>query len=148
MRNVPYVEVSKLIKGSRDQIYDLLKRVEEYPEFMADVESIRVLERDQHSSLSEWVTRLEGRRLRWVERETYHDDQYRMVYRMTEGDLKQFEGEWRLEETTEGTLVTLTCQFDLGIPMFAALLNPIARIKVKENVESMLEGLRQKVEGA
>lgn len=145
---MPYVEISKLVKGSRSQIYELLKRVEEYPEFMADVESIRVLERDEHSSLSEWVTRLEGRRLRWVERETYQDAQYRIEYRQTEGDLKQFEGQWRLEEAPEGTLVTLTCRFDLGIPMFAALLDPIARLKVKENVESMLEGLRRKIEGA
>ncbi|HEX6989131.1 MAG TPA: SRPBCC family protein, partial [Bacillota bacterium] len=144
----PYVEVSKVIQGSRDRIYDVIRQIEDFPEFMEDVESIRVLERDERSSLSEWITRLEGRRLRWIEREVYHDHQYRIEYRQTEGDLKKFEGEWRLEETPEGTRVTLTCEFELGIPMFAALLHPIARIKVKENVESMLEGVRRKIEEA
>ena len=143
---MPYVEVSKVIRGPRDAVYRLIRDMENFPEFMEDVISVKILERDETSTLSEWVTQLEGRRLTWKEREIFHDAEYRIEYHQVEGDLKKFEGEWILEQVPEGTRVTLTCEFELGIPMFAALLHPIARIKVRENVESMLEGIRRKVE--
>lgn len=143
---MPHVEVSKVIRGPRHAVYDLVSDMERFPEFMKDVISVKVLERDGNTTITEWLTRLEGRRLRWKERDVFDEENHHIAYRQTEGDLKQFEGEWILEDVPEGTKVTLTCDFDLGIPMFSALLHPVARIKVKENVQNMLEAVREQVE--
>ena len=45
--------------------------------------------------------------------------QRRIAYRLIEGDLDKFEGEWNFERTAEGTRVTLTVdgrRFDEGFP--------------------------------
>lgn len=145
---MPRVEVSKVVRAPRERVYALVRRMEDYPRFMKDVLSVRVLEQGGGWQVTEWVTQLEGRRIRWTERDEFDDPACRIRYRQVEGDLKQFEGEWILEEVPEGTRVTLTVDFDLGIPMFAALLHPIAKVKLRENVEAMLEGIRAEAEGS
>jgi len=62
------------------------------------------------------------------------------------GDLKKFEGAWTFQPVSEGTEVTLTVDFEFGIPMIAALLHPIAKVKVKENCDMMLRGMKEKLE--
>ena len=56
------------------------------------------------------------------------------------------EGEWRLTETDGGTDVMLTVDFEFGIPMIAGLLNPILKMKVRDNSENMLAAVKAKVE--
>ncbi|HEY8449204.1 MAG TPA: aromatase/cyclase [Bacillota bacterium] len=143
---MPLVEVSRVIRGPRAAVYELVRNMERFPEFMDDVLSVKVLEREGNATITEWVTQLEGRRLRWKERDEFDDANYRIRYRQTEGDLKKFEGEWILEAVPEGTRVTLTIDFELGIPMFAALLEPIAKVKLRQNVEAMLAAIQQQVE--
>jgi len=143
---VPYVEVSKLIRGPVESVYRLASDMEAYPRFMEDVLSVTVLERRDRATVTEWVTRLEGRILKWKELDEFDEANWRIRYRQLEGDLKKFEGEWVMRETPDGTQVTLTVDFELGIPMFAALLNPIAKLKVRQNCESMLEAMRRQVE--
>jgi len=143
---MPHVESSIVVKGSTEAVYALAKNMEGYPEFMKDVVSVKVIERDGNTTLTEWVTKLEGKTLKWKEKDTFDDAGKHIRYQQTEGDLKQFEGDWYFAETPEGTKVTLTVDFEFGIPMVAALLHPIAKIKVRENCEMMLQGIKQKVE--
>lgn len=143
---MPHVETSILVKGPAEAVYALAKNMEGYPEFMKDVVSVRVIERDENTTLTEWVTKLEGRTLQWKEKDMFDDADKHIRYQQTEGDLKQFEGDWFFIETPKGTKVTLTVDFEFGIPMIAALLHPIAKIKVRENCEMMLKAIKQKVE--
>ncbi|MGI5838253.1 MAG: type II toxin-antitoxin system RatA family toxin [bacterium] len=143
---MPHVEASIEVKGPVTAVYDLAKNMERYPEFMKDVVSVKVIARDSASTITEWVTKLEGKTLKWKEKDMFDDAAKHIRYQQTEGDLKKFEGDWFFTPTPEGTKVTLTVDFEFGIPMVAALLHPIARIKVRENCEMMLQGIKQQVE--
>ncbi len=144
---MPRVVVEAVVSGSPARAYDLAKDMESYPEFMKDVVSLKVLEREGDAQISEWHGRLQGKVLKWKERDVFDDARHTITYHQTEGDLKKFEGAWTFEPAGgDATKITLSCDFDLGIPMLAGLLDPVARLVVKKNCEDMLAGIRSKLE--
>ncbi|PSR21727.1 MAG: cyclase [Sulfobacillus acidophilus] len=141
---MPIVEVKHLVKAPIDAVYQLVADQESYPQFMKAMESIRVLERGDGYTLTEWIARLQGARFRWIERDLYYPAQHRITYDQTEGDLKVFRGYWELTEVPEGTQVVLVTEFEFGIPMLAAMLNPVAKMALRNNSKDMLEAIGAK----
>ena len=143
---MPYVETKTLIKGQIDDIYSIVKNMEAYPGFMHDLESVEIIERGNDYTVSHWVSNVDGRRIVWTERDTFFDDENRIVYKQTEGDLKKMEGEWRLKNSDDAVEVVLAVDFEFGIPMIAGLLNPILKKKVRDNSENMLAAVKAQIE--
>lgn len=141
-----YVETSVKMQSAPDLIYGIAKDMENYPKFMSDVESVTVIERSPVGTITEWVTSVEGIPIRWREVDTFDDQALRIDYRLIEGDLDKFEGAWIIEPHGNETMVTLTVDFDFGMPTLAELLGPILDMKVRENSRMMLEGMKQQVE--
>ncbi len=113
---------------------------------MHDLVSVEILERGENTTVSHWVSNVDGRKIVWTERDTFYPEEMRITYCQTEGDLKKMEGEWRLVPVSEGTEVSLLVDFEFGIPMIAGLLNPILKKKVRENSENMLTAVKAQIE--
>lgn len=143
---MPYVEVSTQIKAPAAQIYPVIKEMEKYPEFMPDLESVKVLQREENATLTHWVSNVDGRVIQWTERDSFDDEKMCIHYEQTAGDLKKFQGDWLLTETGAGTEVKLTVDFEFGIPMIAGLLNPILKKKVRDNSMNMLQAIKDRME--
>ncbi len=143
---MPYVESSIVIKGDVREIYELAKDMESYPQYMPDVESVKVLSRENNTTVTDWVTSVEGTPFLWQELDEFDDDNCRISYRLIEGDLDKFEGEWIFEPVEGGTKVTLTVDYDFGIPELTKLIGPTLQQKVKENSEMMLEAMKKRIE--
>lgn len=143
---MPFVERSLTMKADRQHIFQLVKRFEDFPQFMPDVKSLTVLETGDGWQESEWKVSIAGRSLRWTERDEFDEENMHIRYWQTGGDLKKFEGEWRFEPEADGTRVVLTVDFDLGIPMLAALLEPVLIKAVQMNSDSMLQAIKERVE--
>jgi ribosome-associated toxin RatA of RatAB toxin-antitoxin module len=144
---MPYVETAMIINCEREKIYPLIKEMEKYPEFMADLVSVEVVERKENTTLTKWVSNVDGRIIKWTERDTFDDAKMHIIYKQTDGDLKKMEGEWILTPVEGGTEVKLTVDFEFGIPMIAPLLNPILKRKVRDNSMNMLKAVKGKMEG-
>jgi coenzyme Q-binding protein COQ10 len=145
---MPYVERTVLIDGPIASVYELAKDMERYPEFMPDVESVRVVRREGNRTVTEWETSVDGTPIFWTEQDIFDDQHYTIEYQLIEGDLDKFEGVWKFEETPEGTRVTLTVDYDFGIPELTNLIGPTLAQKVGENSEMMLQGMKQRIETA
>lgn len=143
-----YVEKTIVIQGSVQAVYELAKDMESYPEFMSDVESVRVIERQPGMTITEWETSVDGTPILWTEQDLFDDAAFSIEYRLIEGDLEKFEGIWKFEETPDGTKVTLTVDYDFGIPELTNLIGPTLQQKVGENSEMMLQGMKRRIEGA
>ena len=138
---MPYVEVSIEVQGEPELIYPILKDMERYPDFMKDLVSVNIVERTENSTVSNWVSNVDGRIIKWTERDIFDDQNMHISYCQIEGDLKKFQGEWILKKTASGSEVKLTVDFEFGIPMLAGLLNPVLKRKVRENSENMLSAI-------
>jgi coenzyme Q-binding protein COQ10 len=158
---MPEVVVSARLATDPARVWALVSDMEAFPRFMPSVESLRILERGDGYTLTEWVCRLQGMRFRWTERDEFLPAEGRIVYRLVSGDLARFEGDWRLTPppgatATDGagdgaegagaggpTELTLTTRFEFGLPMLAPMLDPVAKVMLRKNVEAMLAGLQQ-----
>ena len=144
---MPCVETKTVIKGEANKIYDIIKDMAAYPQFMHDLVSVEILERGADYTISHWVSNVDGRKIIWTERDTFYPEELKITYAQTEGDLKKMEGEWLISPAAEGGCeVKLSVDFEFGIPMIAGLLNPILKKKVRENCENMMTSIKEQIE--
>ena len=141
------VEASALIHASLPAVYELAKRVEDFPRFMPDLESVTVLERrGDVPTVTEWVGVVEGRRIHWVEEDAWDDVRHLCRFRQREGDFERYEGVWTFTPEAGGTRTAITVDFEFGIPLIGGLLSALLRVKMKENLDGMLSALRGQLE--
>jgi coenzyme Q-binding protein COQ10 len=144
---MPYVETSIEIKAPRHQIYELAKDMEHYPDFMPDVEYVKIIKRDGNSTTTRWKTLVEEAPIEWTEVDIFDDTNTRIDYKLIEGDLDKFEGAWTFVERDGVTKVVLGVDYDFGVPTLAELIGPILQKKVEENSMMMLQALKDRCEG-
>jgi len=140
---MPYIEAETIIKADPKVVYEVVKRTADYPKFMPAVDNITIELNEPNRQISVWEARLKGATLKWREEDTAFDDELRVHYEQLSGDLKVFRGDWTCTPHPEGTLLKVTCEFEIGIPMFAAMLNPVAKLVVRDNCNSMLKGIQE-----
>jgi coenzyme Q-binding protein COQ10 len=143
---MPYVETRIAIAASARAVYELAKDQERFPEFMPDVETVKVLERHSDRVISRWKTLVEEAPIEWTEEDRFDDGTLRIDYALLEGDLDTFEGAWTFEERDGLTHVLLTVEYDFGVPTLAELIGPTLQKKVLENSEMMLKALKMQAE--
>jgi ribosome-associated toxin RatA of RatAB toxin-antitoxin module len=143
---MPYVESRIAIAAPARVVYELAKDQERFPEFMPDVETVRVLERHSDRVISRWKTLVEEAPIEWTEEDRFDDDALRIDYALLEGDLDTFAGAWTFEERDGLTHVLLTVDYDFGVPTLAELIGPTLQKKVVENSEMMLKALKIQAE--
>lgn len=144
---MPRVEVTREVQAPADVVYRICRDPESFPRFMSNVVSVTTREQGEGWAVTEWVTRLQGRTFRWTERDEYDDARRRITYRQVSGDLKKFEGEWVIEPDGAATRVRFVCEFEFGIPVIAALLNPVATLALRSNAEEMLAAIEREAAG-
>lgn len=146
---MPLVTVSELAEADAQVVYARLSNMEAFPRFMKNVQTVRVRERGSGYTITEWTAILQGVTFRWVERDDWYPEQGRIAFRQLEGDLRRFEGYWEVRPGPRpGTCqVTLTTEFEFGMPMLAPLLNPVARLALKENARDMVRAVAQAAGG-
>ncbi|MGB6984755.1 MAG: SRPBCC family protein [Candidatus Aquilonibacter sp.] len=143
---MPYVESRIAIAAPARAVYELAKDQERFPEFMPDVETVKVLERHPDRVISRWKTLVEEAPIEWTEEDRFDDGSLRIDYALLEGDLDTFEGAWTFEERDGLTHVLLTVEYDFGVPTLAELIGPTLQKKVLENSEMMLKALKVQAE--
>jgi coenzyme Q-binding protein COQ10 len=145
---MPFVETTIVIEAPAREVYELAKKQERFPEFMPDVESVVILEREPHRMISRWKTLVEDAPIEWTEEDRFDDVALRVDYKLIEGDLDTFEGSWTFEDGDGRTHVTLGVEYDFGVPTLAELIGPTLARKVRENSEMMLAALKREAESA
>ena len=143
---MPYVETAIDIAAPARVIYELAKDMESYPEFMPDVETVKIISRNGNSTTTRWKTLVEEAPIEWTEVDVFDDARTRIDYRLIEGDLDKFEGAWTFAERDGVTHVVLSVDYDFVVPTLAELIGPILHRKVEENSMMMLRALKEKSE--
>lgn len=146
---MPKVEVSAGIRADLDKAYETAKDAYRTGRFgnTTNVRSVTVLEEGPDYSVSEWDVVLQGKGFKWTERDTYDEERKAIRFEQVKGDLAKLSGECLFEEGTEGVAASMWVDFDFGVPMLAAILNPIATAALRKNLREMLDCLKGWTEG-
>ncbi|HEV7179023.1 MAG TPA: aromatase/cyclase [Candidatus Baltobacteraceae bacterium] len=145
---MPYVETTIAVAASPRVVYELAKEQERFPQFMPDVETVKVLERHPDHVITRWKTLVEEAPIEWTEEDRFDDGALRITYKLIEGDLDKFEGAWTFEQRDGLTHVVLGVDYDFGVPTLAELIGPTLEKKVRENSAMMLAALKSEAEKA
>jgi ribosome-associated toxin RatA of RatAB toxin-antitoxin module len=122
------------------QVYARLSDFAAYPEFSPAVRSVQTREQDGRS-FSEWEVNFRDGILCWTEEDVFDHANHTLRFVQTAGDIDQFSGEWSVRDDPAGPLVRFHCQFDMGIPGLADILEPIAEQALRDNARSIIAGL-------
>ncbi|WP_242939531.1 type II toxin-antitoxin system RatA family toxin [Sulfobacillus thermosulfidooxidans] len=144
---MPTVTITEVVPAPIEILYSILSDMAQFPRFMKNVESVTIVEQGENYTHSVWVIKLQGATFKWTERDEFYPDLWRITYRQIQGDLKTFEGYWQLKPVENGTEVTLETTFEFGMPMLASLLNPVAKLALRENAKAMVHAIAGEVRG-
>jgi len=140
---VPDVSLELLIRAPVDRVWDAVTAIESYPRSMESVRSVRIVERlSETERRSAWSVTLKGAILEWEEVETLDPGAHVLSFHQVAGDMERFDGAWVLEAHDDAsTNVRLSVSFEIGIPLLAEMLNPVAQRSLRENCTDMLRGI-------
>ncbi|MGW1836074.1 type II toxin-antitoxin system RatA family toxin [Streptomyces sp. BBFR2] len=146
---MPRVEVEIPIAAPPDRSWAAVVDVESYPACMANVESLTITGwTGPRERTTAWSVRLKGSVLEWTEAERLDEVARRFDFHQVSGDLAHFVGHWAIRPGDDGgSLVSLHVEFDIGIPLLAEMLNPVAATALRENAEQMLRALERRLTG-
>ncbi|MFH1515193.1 MAG: SRPBCC family protein [bacterium] len=142
-----------LVDAPKQKVFEMARRVEEYPDFMPDVEEVEVLERDDETGVAHirWVGKVEvqsiSKKVRWVEEAIWDSEKLKCEFKLLEGDYKKYGGNWSFEDVAGGkTRIVLKLDFDLGLPLVGALINKLLDKLMLTNCQGMLDAIKKRVE--
>jgi len=131
-----------------ERVYAIARNVEQFPEFMDDVESVEILEEEGARRVSRWVGLIEefNRTLEWTEEDFWDDEQYTCRFQMIEGDFTEYGGTWTFEEDEAGTMAKLTVDYEYAVPLIGPLIKKLLHRKVQANCDNMLAAIKEQAE--
>ena len=139
---MPHVEQYIVLKADLEEVWNELCDVASFPERVATVRDVKVLEEGGDWTVSSWEVELRGSILKWVERATRDENGRRVRFEQVEGDLEYFAGWWSLEDLGDGRIAACgEVDFEIGIPMLKEMLDPVASEAISDNVRVILESL-------
>ena len=149
---MPKVQGSIKVAKPADYVFEIARDIERFPEFMADVESVKILEQTANGrQISHWVGVVKEfhRTIQWTE-EDYWDTENRVVtFRQTEGDYTEYRGLWEIKETGEKETVSrIEVQYEYDVPLIGNLIKGLLQRKMQDNIDNMLQALKTRCEEA
>ena len=123
---MPRVEVDQSIKAPWEDVWSTILDILAYPTFMENVEATAILDDDGVHRTSSWSVLLKGSVLEWTEAEVIDPGNGRITFNQVDGDLDVFDGHWQVDRVGDETHVSMIVEFEIGIPLMADMLNPVA----------------------
>lgn len=147
---MPRIESSVLINAPRDKVFAVARDNARFPEFMADLRSLNVLEtsEDGNRVVSDWVGVVPkfGTAIRWTEEDVWDLAAGTCTFRQLKGDYKQFEGVWTFSAEGEATRFASTLDYEIEIPLVGPLIKAIVKKAVQDNLDSTLNAIKKRCE--
>lgn len=143
---MPEISLTLEIDASAERVWEAVLDIERYPDSMENVRSVRILEEDGNEQRSAWSIVLKGSILEWEERDVIEPEAMTMRFHQLSGDLSSFDGQWQVISRGPGlATASFSVSFEIGIPLLAEMLNPVAARSLEENCREMLGGVERKV---
>ena len=145
---MPIVESEIVIERPVAEVYALAQDIERFPEFMADVQSVEILEDDLPRRVSRWtgVIKEFNRTIEWTEEDYWDDAAHLCTFTQLEGDFSEYSGRWVFMDVPAGTQVHLEVNYEYNVPLIGALIKNLLRKKMQQNTDAMLAALKEEAE--
>ena len=146
---MPRIKVCVNIKKPGTEVYGLIKKMEDFPGFMHNVKSLKVIKQlEENKVVTAWEAEIEGVLLCWKEEDCFDDLTQEIKFSMLEGNYKGYRGRWLIEESHKGCKLTLEAYFDWGIPMLEKYVGRALTDKARHGLLGMAQAVKSKIENS
>jgi uncharacterized membrane protein len=150
---MPRVESSIVINAPREKVIGVARDNEKFPEFMGDVQSLKVTEQSEDGLrvVSDWVGLVPkfNVKVRWAEEDIWDLEAGTCTFKQLSGDYDQFEGVWTFTaETPETTRFDSVLDYRLEIPLVGGIIKAIIQKTMQNNLDSTLKAVKERCEAA
>lgn len=143
---MPRIIVERIIPFKKEKVYEILKKVEDFPTFMKSIRSLKVVDRSDNRLVTSWQVDIDGALIMWEEEDFFDDKNFSLRFNMLKGDYGSYSGEWKLEDSgANHTKINLTANFDWGVPVLEKFVGDVLEKKAKKYALSMLKALKNKL---
>jgi uncharacterized membrane protein len=147
---MPTVSSELPIAAPVERVYAIARDIERFPQFMEDVEDVKILEQTAERQVSRWASIIKefNRTINWTEVDYWDDVAHTCRWEQTEGDFTSYSGTWEFEAAEAGTVAKLMIDYEYSVPLIGALIQGLVKKKMQANVESMLAAIKKEAEAA
>lgn len=149
LKTMPTVETSVWIQAPLARVYEIAKDNGSFPEFMSDVKSVEITEKDGSRVVSDWVGIVPtfGLKVRWTQEDVWNDDAKTCAFRQLKGDYDQMDGVWNFVEENNGTRFSSVVNYEYNVPGLGALVKKVIHNIVIKNMDGVLGAIKARAEG-
>ena len=146
---MPTVETSTWIDAPIESVYAIAKDNESFPEYMDDVISLVLVERDGDRVVSDWVGVISsfGLKIRWRQEDIWNDAVHQCSFSQISGDYDKLEGTWRFAEENGGTRFESGLDYEYVVPGIGPLIKKVIHNIVVKNMDGVLAAIKARAEG-
>ncbi|MEK7816217.1 MAG: SRPBCC family protein [Pseudomonadota bacterium] len=137
---MPAVERTLFIRAAPEAVFDLIARVEHFPQYSPAIREVRALGRDTYR----WVVSVAGFALDWDSVVTEKTRPARFAWRSVRGI--ENGGLFRLAPADGGTEVRFTMEYRLTNPLLERIIDAIAAPLMERVAGEILEQVRRRTE--
>lgn len=147
---MPTVDTTTWVNAPIDKVYAIAKDNESFPEFMKDVKSLTVVEKDGNRIVSDYVGLVPKfmLKVKWQQEDIWDDEAFTCVFRQTKGDYDELDGKWWFVEENGGTRFNSTLNYVYNVPTLGPLVKKVIHNIVIENMDNILEAIKKRAESA
>ena len=144
---MPIIEASVTIKGSKSEVYKVLKNMEDFPNFMRDVKSLNIIKRlGDDRIVTAWETEIDGAPVHWKEEDYFDLANYQVKFNMLEGNYNEYQGYWSIQPSHNSVKLSIKLEVDWGIPVLEKYVGKVLESKARRGLLGMLYAIKNKVE--
>lgn len=126
---------------SAETVYKTLSNFSAYPDLCESIRRIDIQPMEHNEALSDWEVDFHSGVLRWQELDVFDPINLIICFRQTTGDIEHFSGSWQISDVEQGASIAFRSRFDIGLPMLADMLDPIAWQALRDNIGGIIHGL-------
>lgn len=149
---MPVIETTASINAPIERVWEIASNVEEFPAYMPDLKSVKVLERsdDGLRTVTEWVgvVREFGMTVKWTEEDIWDPAARTCTFKMTKGDLSKYDGVWSFREEGGKVVFDSKIEFEYDVPLIGAMIKNLITAKMRQNAQNIQDAIRDKAESA
>jgi ribosome-associated toxin RatA of RatAB toxin-antitoxin module len=145
---MPEVETSTWINAPLATVYAIAQETESYPDFIRDVQSVKVVERAGNRLVVDYVGIVPtfNLKIRWRQEELWDDSIHASTFKQTEGDYDRMEGSWAFAEEKGGVRFDQKLSYEYNVPTIGPLIKKVIQSLVVKNLENIGEAIKSRAE--
>ena len=147
---MPRIELSYKINAPIEKVFAIARNVEKFPEIMADLQSLTILEKsdDGNRTVTEWVAlvRQFAMKLKWQQEDVWDPIAYRDDFKALKGDVDELAGHWQFSFADGVTTFYSLVDYEVNVPLVGPLVKNLIRKLMESNLAAQMQAIKDEAE--